>query len=342
MRLRAEQLGEQLGRRLGPLYFIHGDEPLLVQEAADAVRAAARGQGYDERQVMEAATGFDWEALRHLGDNLSLFAQRRLVELRLPGAKPGVAGAKVLAEVAARPPADTVLLITSGKLDKATAATAWVKAIEHHGISVPVWPIPTARLTGWLAARTRAKGLRLTPGAAALIAARTEGNLLAAVQEIEKLWLLYGETAVDECEAAAAVAQGARFDVYGLADAALAGDAARTAQIIQVLQGEGVDLTLALWALVRDIRTLAQAAAARAGGASLDGVLARFRVWDQRKPLFKTALQRGTATRWRALLLRAARVDKVLKGRRAGSAWDELLQLGLAMAGVETVPAHAP
>ncbi len=343
MKIRPEQINDQLRKGLAPVYMVFGDEPLLVQETCDAVRSAARRQGYDERVVMDVDAGFDWEALRHLSDNLSLFTQRRLVDLRLPGGKPGQAGAKVLAEFAVRPPADTLLLVSCGRLEKGTYTSQWFKALDQHGVTVQAWPLTLDRLPGWIAARMRAKGMRADPAAAALIAAYTEGNLLAAVQEIEKLHLLYGDESINAEQAAAAVTESARFNIYDLGEAALAGDVARVVRIVDALRGEGVAPSLVLWALVQEARAFYLMSWQLAGGANMEQVLASQRIRrDKRAALARQALKRYPPARWQGLLRQAAHVERVIKGQRAGSVWGELLQLGTALAGAECVtPAAA-
>ena len=293
MKIRAEQISEHLRKGLAPMYMVYGDEPLLVQETCDAVRAAARGQGYDERVVMDVDAGFDWEALRHLSDNLSLFTQRRLVDLRLHGGKPGQAGAKVLAELAARPPQDTLLLVSSGRLEKSAYTSQWFKArgtARRHRPAVAGDPGSPA----WLDRRAHARqGHARRPRGRALIAAYTEGNLLAAVQEIEKLHLLYGGEPINAEQAAAAVTESARFNIYDLGEAALAGDVARVVRIVNALRGEGVAPPLVLWALVQEARTFYLMSWQLAGGANMEQVLATQRISrDKRAVLARQALKR--------------------------------------------------
>ncbi len=337
MRLRAEQLAADLGKRLLPIYLVSGDEPLQVNEAADAIRAAARAQGFDERQVLQAETGFDWSSLAAAGDSLSLFAARKLIELRLPSAKPGDAGSKALVAYAERPSRDDLLLIICGKLEKAQQNGKWFKALDAAGVVVQIWPVEPRALPGWVRQRLAARGFKATPEAVALLAERVEGNLLAAAQEVEKLVLLYGSGELDADTVRAAVSDSARYDVFELADSALGGDAARCARILQGLRGEGSEPVLILWALVREVRALALIAAATEGGAALDSLLQQQRVWDKRKPLYHAALKRHNAQRWRLLLRRAARLDRIVKGAEPGNPWDELLQLSLLIAGVRIV-----
>jgi DNA polymerase-3 subunit delta len=331
--LRADQLTGHLQQSLAPVYFIHGDETLLVNECADAVRAAARVQGYAERQVFSVEAGFDWNSLLAASDSLSLFAERRILELRLPSGKPGKEGAQLLRDYAERPPPDTLLLIVSGKLEAAARRSKWVLALDQTGVSIPIWPVDAARLPAWLERRMRAHGMRASRDALQLIAARVEGNLLAAAQEIEKLYLLHGAGELDVASVAELVADSARYDVFGLVDAALGGDAAHAQRILSGLRAEGIDPVLVLWALAREIRALA-AMARQLQGSGVAQVLASHQVWDKRKPLISAALQRIGGRQWWQLLQRCAQLDRVIKGRAAGSAWDELLQLTLNLAGV--------
>ena len=333
MKLRPDQLPAHLKNALAPIYFISGDEPLQVMEAADTVRAAARAAGCEERLVFTVEPGFDWGVLLAARDSLSLFAARRLVELRIPGGKPGDAGSKALVEYAARPPESDVLLITAPKLESAAQRSKWYGALERAGAVVSVWPVEVARLPAWVAQRARARGLRLSREAAALIAARGEGNLLACAQEIDKLHLLHGAGDVDGATAADSVADSARFSIYDLADAALAGDAARTVRVLDGLRGEGVEPVLILWAVAREIRALA-GMSEEARLQSPARVLAAHRVWERRKPQLTAALKRHGPARWRDLLQQAAHVDRITKGAAPGNAWDELLQLALVVAGV--------
>lgn len=332
MKLRPEQLDSHLRKDLRPIYLIAGDEPLQRQEAADAVRAAAREQGFAEREVFDAERGFDWNQLLQAAGSMSLFGERRLLDLRM-SPKPGDAGARVLAEYAARPPEDTVLLITCGKLERGRAK--WLQAVEAAGVLVQVWPLEVRALPAWIQARMRARGLQPSREAVALLADRVEGNLLAAAQEIEKLALLHGPGRLDADDVLSAVADSARFDVFGFVDAALTGQGERVARMLQGLRGEGVAPPLVSWALGREIRALASMAAEAASGEPLERIFARHRVWDRRKPLLRTALKRRPLAAWLQLVERAGRVERVVKGAAAGHPWDELLQLSLDLSGVK-------
>jgi DNA polymerase-3 subunit delta len=333
MQLKPEQLDAHLKKSLAPVYFISGDEPLRVLEAADAIRAAARVQGYDERDVLTVQAGFDWNSLLAEAGNLSLFAQRKVIDLRLPSGKPGDAGARALREYAQRPPEDTVLLITAGKLEPAARNSKWVQALEQAGVVSFVWPLDGNEFPAWVQARMRRRGLEPTREAVRMLADRVEGNLLACVQEIDKLYLLRGAGPVDESDILQLVADHARYDVYGLVDAALSGQAARSVHILQGLQAEGTAPPVVLWALAREIRQLAGMAAAVSAGQAIPALLAKYRVWANRKGLVGNALKRLPAGQCRTLLRQCAALDRVCKGQAAGNAWDELLQLTLQLAG---------
>lgn len=334
MKLRPEQLDGHLAGTLAPVYLVSGDEPLLLQEACDAIRAAARARGYSERVVFGVEPGFDWAELTETAAGMSLFATQRIIELRMPGGKPGETGAKALAAYAGRPPAGNLLLLSLPRLDKAAQSAKWFAALEQCGVLLQLWPPAPAQLPGWVAQRMRAKGMQPTPAAVAALAGRVEGNLLAGVQEIEKLLLLRGPGAVDEADVMGAVADSARFDVFTLADSALAGDPARCVRILRGLQGEGVEPVLVGWALTRDIRLLAALSRGLAQGKKPFALYQQHRVWEKRQPLIERALKRHSPAQCWALLRLCARVDRVTKGRAAGNVWDELLQLSVMMAGV--------
>ena len=333
MQIKPEQLNAQLKKGLAPVYFVSGDEPLLVQEACDAIRAAARQAGCSEREVHHVETGFDWQGFLQAGDAMSLFADRKLIELRLPTGKPGDKGSKALQAYADRPSEDNILLIISGKLEGSQRNTKWYKALDKAGATVTIWPMDVRQLPGWAMRRMKDKGLQPSQDAVALLVERVEGNLLACAQEIEKLLLLHGEGKIDVDQVAASVADSSRFDIYKLVDGALQGDAARTSRIINGLKGEGVEPMLVLWALSREIRTMESMAFGISQGASPNQILAKHRVWDKRKPLVQTGLKRHPLPAWQAMLKRCAEVDGMIKGGRPGNVWDELLELSLWLGG---------
>lgn len=333
MRLRLESLISHIKQPLLPVYWVSGDEPFQLDEACGLLRQAAQQQGFSERQVYHVDRGYDWDQLRQSVDSLSLFAERKLIELRLPTGKPGTEGSKALQQYAAQAQADTLLLIVSGKLEPAAQKSKWFNAVERAGAVLQVWPIDAARLPQWLGRRLQLRGMQATPEALRLLSERSEGNLLAADQELEKLLLLYGPGKLDVDQVQAAVTDSARFDVFDLVDEALGGHAERVCRVLFGLRGEGVEPVLILWALEREIRALAQMARQCAEGVSVDQVMSTQRVWDKRKPLIRKALSRSQAGQWERLLLRCGRLDRVIKGQDTGRAWDELLELGMSIAG---------
>ncbi len=343
MPINADQLAGHLRRGLAPVYLVHGDEPLLVREAGDAIRAAAAAAGFSERQVLTVDSGFDWDALYASAQNLSLFAERRLLELYLPTGRPGDAGAKFLEAFAQQPPTDTLLLVIAGKLEKPARESRWAKAIEAAGTSVAVYPVEAARLPGWIGHRLQARGLRPAAGVAELLAHHMEGNLLACEQEIEKLAMRFGAGAghakpveIGVADIEGALSDNARFNIFGLADASLQGEARAVVRMLASLRAEGVEPVLVLWALTREAREMARLSTQLAAGAPLEKVLEANRVWSRRQPLVRQALKRLSSAAWLGILQRAARTDRVIKGRAAGDAWRELQALALAMSGLPT------
>ncbi|UVK83737.1 DNA polymerase III subunit delta [Pseudomonas sichuanensis] len=345
MKLSPAQLNKHLQGQLAPVYIVSGDDPLLCQEAADAIRGAARQQGYDERQVFSADANFDWGNLLLAGASLSLFAQRRLLELRLPSGKPGDKGAAALIEYCANPAEDTLLLISLPKLDGSAQKTKWGKALIEGGLCqfIQIWPVDAQQLPQWINQRLSQAGLTAQRDAVDMIAARVEGNLLAAAQEIEKLKLLADGSQITVETVQAAVADSARFDVFGLVDAILNGEAAHALRMLEGLRGEGVEPPVILWALARELRLLAGLAQQFSQGVPLDKAFSQARppVWDKRRPLVSKALQRLSAQRWAMLLQDAQRIDAQIKGQAQGSPWTSLARLSLLMAGQRlTLPAE--
>ncbi len=337
MKLAPAQLNKHLQGPLAPVYVVSGDDPLLCQEAADAIRKTAREQGFDERQVFSADANFDWGTLLQAGASLSLFAQKRVLELRLPSGKPGDKGAAALIEYCARPADDTLLLISLPKLDGSAQKTKWGKAlVDGQQVQfIQIWPVDTQQLPQWINQRLSQAGLAAQRDAVELIAARVEGNLLAAAQEIEKLKLLADGNTITVETVQAAVADSARFDVFGLVDAVLNGEAAHALRMLEGLRGEGVEPPVILWALARELRVLAGLAQQFSQGVPLEKAFSQARppVWDKRRPLMSKALQRYSAQRWGQLLSDAQRIDAQIKGQAQGSPWTSLTRLSLLMAG---------
>jgi DNA polymerase-3 subunit delta len=334
MRLRIEQLDKHLQGKLAPIYVIGGDEPLQVQEARDAIRAAAARQGFDERVLLSAETGFDWDQLRAHADSLSLFGDKLIIDLRLVSGKPGDAGARALRDYAANPPEDNLLIVTLDKFDRSSVASQWYKALDAAGAAIRTWPVEARQLGTWIRRRAAARGVTLSAAAAEALGERVEGNLLACAQEIDKLHMVHGAATLDLEDVLRSVADSARFDVFDLADAALAGDSARSVRILHGLREEGVAPPLLAWALTRELRGLGRMATDVAGGASMAEVMGRHRVWDKRRALVSAALRRHPAPVWLDILRQAASTDRITKGGAPGDPWDALERLALAMGGV--------
>jgi len=348
--LSPEQLEAGLARRLAPAYLIAGDEPLLIQECADAIRRRARELGFAEREVYAVERGFDWAAFAGELSSLSLFAARRLIELRLKTPAAADGGAELFARFAANPPDDILLLAISPKLGGRGQQPAWVKAFAQAGELVEVRPVEPPELPSWIQGRLRRAGLRADAEAVRLLAERVEGNLLAAHQEIEKLRLLHGEGELDAEAVRAAVADSARFDIFKLADAAVAGDLARALRILAGLQAEGLAIPQVLWPLVREIRGLVRVRWLMDEGLALQAAMQRAGVWRNRTGMVARALARHDGRSLRDLARHAALVDRVSKGALPGNlvtalpeegagkvsrgdAWVELVELVRGIAG---------
>ncbi len=328
MQVRPENLRRNLEGDLLPVYFICGDETLLVQECSDLVRAAARAAGCTERHVIDAGVNrFDWSELHASTAEMSLFAERRLVELRLPSGKPGADGSRALCEYLEGGPSDDILLIVSGKIDKQSRNSKWFKALDKAGATVQVWPVAARELPRWMEHRLGDAGLAIEADALQLLCDRVEGNLLAAVQEVEKLKLLAGDGRVTLQTVTGAVSDNARYNVFGMADSALDGDAAASLRMLHGLRGEGTEPAVALWALTREIRTLYEARLDCDGGQSPQQALNARRVWKSRMPGMQAALARHDSDSLAGLIEQAAAVDGSIKGYAGGNPWDHLESL---------------
>jgi len=315
MKLPVERLGAHLEKSLIPLYLISGDEILLVEESGDQIRAAARNDGYEEREVFNTSRSFHWESIAHTCMNLSLFSAKRLIEIRLPTAKPGTEGGKVLVALASKLPPSTIILIFCPKMDAATQKTVWVNSLEKAGVWINIRAIEPSELPAWIEARMKMRGLLPEPTAVQSLADRVEGNLLAASQEIEKLLLLRGPGPVDLQSIESSVADNARFDLYALSNACLAGETARAVRIFYSLRATGAELPLLLWVLVRELRSLATIESGLAG------------VWEPRRSLLQQAAKRLGIRKSELLLQESAYVDRCIKGSALRDPWGAMLQL---------------
>lgn len=328
--LRADQLDQHLARGVGPLYVIHGDEPLLSLEAADTVRAAARRAGCAERVVLAAERGFEWAQLGHAAADMSLFAERKLIELRIPNGKPGTDGAQAIESYCARLVQENVTLVSVPRLAKSDQNAGWFTALAEHGLVVNVFPIERARLPQWIGMRLARQKQRADEQTLAFLADCVEGNLLAAHQEIQKLALLCPEGMLPFEQVRDAVLNVARHNIYQLAEAMLAGDATRAARICESLRGEGEEPLRLLWVLAEEVRALARIQTGIAASRPLAELLRENRVWGEpRLSLMGQAVRRVRTASAHAALERAALIDRMVKGVATGDVWDELLGLAL-------------
>lgn len=341
MKISGDNLAASLARGLGPIYLISGDEPLLVNEAADAIRARARAEGFTERDLHVVERGFDWNALLAESRALSLFAQRKIIEIRMTNPTPGEQGGNAIIELAEQPSADNVVLVITGKLDGRTQNSRWVSAIEKQGALVQIWPLDLQRLPGWIRDRLGRHGLHAEPAAASLLAERVEGNLLAAHQEVEKLALLLPPGPLTAQTVLESVADSARFDVLQLGEAAMRGQTSRALRILEGLRGEGVELVLVLWAINKDLQWIARAQHLMRSGQSADSAMNAIYVWRPRQAAMKLALSRLKIGAVRGLLLDAARVDRAIKGVVRTDPWVEVEALVARFAGVRLARSRA-
>jgi DNA polymerase-3 subunit delta len=336
MQLRLDALDAHLSKPLAGLYVLTSDEHLLALEAADKIRRAARTQGFTERDVLVVERSFKWGELLAANQSQSLFGDKKLIELRIPTGKPGKDGSQALQDYAASLSPDNVTLITLPKLDWATQKAAWVASLQQHGVYIDIPLVERAQLPSWLSARLAAQKQSADRASLDFIADRVEGNLLAAHQEIQKLALLYPEGSLSFEQIHDAVLNVARYDVFKLNEAMLAGDAARLVRMLEGLKGEGEALPLVLWAVAEEIRTLLKLKAGVAQGRPLGQLTKEYRIWGPRERLVEPALRRLSLPALEQALQEAAQIDKMVKGLRAkafsGDAWDAMLQLGLKIA----------
>jgi DNA polymerase-3 subunit delta len=331
--VRPARLAAQLAAGLRPFYTVHGDEPLLAIEAGDQIRAAARAAGYNQREIMVADAGFKWDAFAAAQRNLGLFGERRLIDLAIPSGRPGTEGARVLEDCAANPAPDTVTLITLPRLDRSAQTAAWFAALEDAGVTVAVYPVERNELPQWLAARLARQKQRVGDETLQFLADATEGNLLAAKQEVEKLALLLPEGALEHNAVLRAVADVARFDVFQLSEAWLAGDSARALRILAALEAADEGVPLILWQLGEDLHALAAVITMMADGTPISAAVRSARVWGSRQAAMERAARRTERAEIPLLLLRLARLDALAKGIGLGSVWDELTDVALALCG---------
>ncbi|HAD08174.1 MAG TPA: DNA polymerase III subunit delta [Porticoccaceae bacterium] len=332
--MKAEQLANPWEGDLSPFYLVSGDEPLLVQEACDSIRAAARATGFDDREVFEAAQHFDWVQVLNEANSLSLFASRKILEVRLPSGKPGKDGGRFLQEYCENISPDNLLLLVLPRLDRSATNSAWFKTLDNHGTVIQIWPVNARQMPQWISQRLRAAGIEANAQAIEVLAERVEGNLLAASQEIEKLKLLIGEQKnIDAETMSSVVSDSARYSIFTLVDRALAGESEAAARTLYGLRNEGTEPLAVLWALTRELRTLIKAEEQMAAGEHGSAALQRLGVWQQRQGLVRNALKRLKPAQLNLLLRQTAGIDRAIKGMRDACPWQELNTVVLSLSG---------
>ncbi|OGS91193.1 MAG: DNA polymerase III subunit delta [Gallionellales bacterium GWA2_60_18] len=336
MPITSEDLPRHLASGLKPLYVVYGDAPLLAIEAADAIRAAARGAGYSEREVFVAEQHFKWAELRNSAQSMSLFASRKVIDLRIPSGKPGTEGGQALQDYLAAPNPDVLTLISLPRMDWTAQKSQWFAALQRDGVMVAADDVPRNALPRWIAGRLQRQQQTADHATLEFLADRCEGNLLAAFQEIQKLALIHpaGELSFEQVKDA--VMDVARYDIFKLSEAMLAGNAARFAHILDGLRAEGTATVLVLWAISEDVRTLGKVLQATQRGGNIGNALRDLRVRRDRQGLIEQAARRLKFPLIERAMQQAARLDKTIKGLRQGDVWDELLQLGLRLAPPKT------
>ena len=330
MNVRPDQLKSVVAKTTYPVYMVSGDEPLQQMESLDLIRTYLRDNDFSEREILDVDAQFDWQRLLDEAANMSLFATRRIVELRLPSAKPGRQGSQVLKDYLSRPPEDTVLIINAGKVDGNSKKSAWYKAVEQRGMIVQCWPVTADKLPYWLQQRFTARDMDADNEVLAYISQHVEGNLLAADQEIEKLYLLLGPGKISYADVAEAVTSQSRYSVFELVDMLLVGNTKRVIKIITGLKAEGVVPVVVNWALAKDIRLLAQASQ---DPSSADFMLKRSGVWQSRIAMFRSCMSRHAPRSFQLMLKRCSYIDAVSKGMIDSNVWDDIESLCVRLAG---------
>ncbi|MGY8872707.1 MAG: DNA polymerase III subunit delta [Pseudomonadales bacterium] len=333
MKLSVEQLTGHLQQSHAPVYLISGDEPLISAECCDQLRSAFRQKGFSEREVLHVEGQFKWEYLLECANALSLFAEQKLIEIRLGSHKINKAASDIIQEYIAHAPPENILLIIADKLDGGAKKSAWHKAIEQKGVCVEIWPVEINQLPGWIRHRASSKKMQLDDSAVQLLCDRVEGNLLAAKQELDKLHLLHPNGVLTAEQIVDAVSDNSRYDVYGLMDTIALGQSERCIKILNVLRQEGIEPPIVLWALTREIRTLYAISQGLERGLAYDTICQKERIWGKRKQTLRRCAERLSLTTLEDLLKTSQQLDKVIKGMATGSPWLMLSDITITLSG---------
>lgn len=333
MRLSTDQLPQHLSRKLNPLYAVFGDEPLLALEASDRIRAKARAEGYSEREILTVDTGFKWKELAFAGNSQSLFATRKLLELRIPTGKPGTEGSAALQAYCDALPQDVITLVYLPNVDWRAQKASWFEALGRSGVMIEAKMVPRRALPQWIAGRLREQNQETDEETLGFIADRVEGNLLAAYQEVQKLALLFGPGKIAFAEVREAVLDVARYDVFNLGEALIKGEVLHLSRMLDGLRGEGVAPPLVLWAMTEEIRAIGKIITGTASGRPLSMLWREARIWGApHQNLMQQNIKRFSLSQVTEALRHAATIDRMIKGLIRGDVWDELLQMGLRFA----------
>lgn len=331
MKINLEQLKNHLSGELQPVYIVMGDEALLVEETCHYLKKLAKQQGYTETHLFQATAKFNWQELCNEQQSLSLFSDKKLLELHLDSGKPGKIGSKALSDFAASQAPDTLLLLRLPKLNAATQKSKWFTQLEQAGLAITIWPIKPEHFPNWLARRLQRAKLKTNTAGLKLLAELTEGNLLAAKQSIEKLSLLYNEGELSLAQIEACLSDSSHFDVYALLQTLLQQDTQKSLAVLNKLQASGTEPTLILWVLHKELFLLADLAKAQQAKQNLAPIWKQHAVWLNRQPLLKKHLHAFTYADYLFLLSQTASCDQILKGAKPGNLWQALHKLCLAM-----------
>ena len=332
MRIKPDQLNTSLQKNLMPIYFISGDEPLQLGELADAVRKTAKKAGFENREILSVETGFQWNQLAFASNSLSIFADKKIIDLRLPSGSPGVDGAKSLSNYCEHLQEDTILLITAGKITGNSLKSKWLEALDKKGVIIQVWPLEGQDLLRWLEQRMHRSGLSASAEGLRTLSSRIEGNLLAAAQEIEKLYVLYGTGNLSNQQISEVVADSSRYDVFKLMDCVLSANVNRILKVLSGLRSEGIAAPIILWALTKDARLIIKIKLALSEGQNKELIFKNNQIWDKRKHLVNNALARLSENELNNLLVMSAKADRQIKGQEQGDIWESLLAICLTFA----------
>lgn len=336
MQIKPQQLAGAIRKGLAPVYFISGDEPQQLGELADLIRQSAKIQGFTSREIFFVDKHFNWQQLNIAADNFSIFADKKILDLRLPSGTPGAEGAKALTAYCQHLPEDTLLLITAGKITKDAQKSAWYQSIDKVGCIIQVWPLVGQELLRWMQDRLQQRGITATPDTVKILADRVEGNLLAAAQEIEKLYVLYGPDKLSTQQIIDVVADNSRYDVFKLVESALSAQTNKILKILSSLNAEGIAPAIVLWAIIREVRLVISYKAAQVQSQK-ELILKKNGIWGERKQLIDFSAKNLSETELNNILILTATADRQIKGQQQGDAWETLLAACLALASVSVL-----